>query len=309
MKISINKIEFPLYSKNAVIPACECYKIVADNDIRIIGTDLETFELFFVEGTIHEKGECLVPAEKFKAIAKGNFTIESDEKITIKTSTGKYTFGTMDGFPDIPEVDGDVIRANADWFEVAYCCAKDELRPAFTGVYWGDEICATDATRLASKDIQGPGVILPTGAIKRLTGDYMASFNDRNAKFTNGFQEVITRLVNAKFPDYKQIIPKPEYVWKVNAKELIQSIKRCLLFNEQIIFENGKIAARNETGTATEQMPGECNFPEAFSVNGKLFAEMLSYYEGDVEIKLTASNKPIMIEEPFMSLVMPIILQ
>jgi DNA polymerase-3 subunit beta len=140
-----------------------------------------------------------------------------------------------DEFPLIPEVKSDpIITLPADTFreavaEVVIAAALDESRPVLAGVHMYVEednltLVATDSFRLAECSLPLPkghkgdlSVIVPSRTMQelvRLLGDaegevkmYLA---DNQVMFQLDDVEVISRLIEGQFPNYRQIIPTVE---------------------------------------------------------------------------------------------------
>lgn len=138
---------------------------------------------------------------------------------------------------------------NEEFLNLYEFTSNDELRPSLTGVYLSDEICATNAHILKTiktnifKDFN---VILPKIALKLLpTGDYEVSLNSRYIEFKNENCIFIFTLIDMKYPNYRAITPSyNELSVKLDKKELMNAIKKCLIFANKttkmlILEQNG----------------------------------------------------------------------
>ena len=133
-------------------------------------------------------------------------------------------------FPLIPEVkrEKEVIVQAAALKEAiqktAFAVATDDTRPEISGVFCAQSeklltLAATDSYRLAEKTIpveKSSGsfrLILPLRTLQdllRVLGEEeMAQFylSDNQILFVVGETEIVSRLIEGQYPDYKQIIP------------------------------------------------------------------------------------------------------
>jgi DNA polymerase-3 subunit beta len=140
-----------------------------------------------------------------------------------------------DEFPLIPEVDSEpIITLPADTFreavaEVVIAAALDESRPVLAGVHmYVDEeslvLVATDSFRLAECSLPLPtghkgelSVIVPARTMQELVrllgddqGEVKMYLTDNQVMFQLADVEVISRLIEGQFPNYRQIIPTTE---------------------------------------------------------------------------------------------------
>ena len=113
--------------------------------------------------------------------------------------------------------------------------SKDYLRPAMTGVYLSDKICATNAHILKTikKDtFKDYNIILPSIALKLLSiGVYSVSHNSRYIEFKNENSTFVFCLLTEKYPNFKAVIPqKNDKVVIFSKKQLLSELKKCSVF-------------------------------------------------------------------------------
>jgi DNA polymerase-3 subunit beta len=147
---------------------------------------------------------------------------------------------------------------------VVFAASTDETRPILSGVLWRIEgkniqLVATDGYRLSlavfndkkdkgsnkwintAKKVIGEGIIIPSRAIKdvvRLLDEFGASelrlnlMQDQNlAVFSFGDCEVTTRLIEGKFPNYSQVIPKEQIgVAEIDVELLNKAVRTAAIF-------------------------------------------------------------------------------
>ncbi len=174
-----------------------------------------------------------------------------------------------DDFPIIPKIkDKPLIKIKGGLLknglsQVVEMSALSESRPEISGIFVNFEkgsikMAATDSFRLAEKNLETEGsvskinkqsIIIPQRTISeliRILGekDLIGDESDQDVEiilsnnqilFDLGYCQVISRLIEGKYPDYQQIIPnsfKTQTV--VSREELIKNIKIASLFSGKI---------------------------------------------------------------------------
>src|SRR5690606_12081099 len=107
--------------------------------------------------------------------------------------------------------------------QVVVAVSGDEARPVLTGVYFHSfegslYIVATDSYRLAErllikKTDQDISLLIPGSAMQdllRILGDgdeaVSVSYDDQQVLFTVGEVELVSRLIEGSYPDYRKLI-------------------------------------------------------------------------------------------------------
>jgi DNA polymerase-3 subunit beta len=213
---------------------------IKDGILNITTTDLETTmsTRFAVESD--NDIQIAVPSkltlETLRMLPSQPVTFSIDpqsNQIDIKSEQGRYKLNGFNAtdFPKSPEsedthgftVPSDILLNCVA--KTIFATGNDELRLNLTGVFveMSDDsisFVSTDANRLVKclrKDVK-PGIesnfILPKKALlllnKTLHNDsspVQINFNDTNAFFKFGDIELICRLIDEKYPDYKAVIP------------------------------------------------------------------------------------------------------
>jgi DNA polymerase-3 subunit beta len=177
------------------------------------------------------------------------------------------TFSVED-FPVLPDPRPDQVTLPAAALaealrQVVRAASNDDARPLLTGVLVaaegsGTRLVATDSYRLALRDLTGTGplpegtdqILIPARALTELqrllpaaggkdTGgkekaesaaDVGFSVSDLDATFTTSGVRLMTRLLDGKFPDYRQLIP-PGYPnqLRVGKESLLDALRRVRL--------------------------------------------------------------------------------
>ncbi|OGE77875.1 MAG: DNA polymerase III subunit beta [Candidatus Doudnabacteria bacterium RIFCSPHIGHO2_01_FULL_46_14] len=215
----------------------------------------------WVGGKIEEEGEITVPArlinDYVNNIVSEKITITSKNQTLLLEAQNTQTHIkglSPEEFPLIPEIkeDGfvkiDGKELSAAIKEVTFSAAFSETQPEISGVLFVFEentltLAATDRYRLAEAKVklQSPitsakQVIVPARAVNEI-GRVMGSgvveifLGEGQICFRAPDIELISRLIEGQYPDYKQIIPK-NYATEaeVSREEFIQSLKAASLF-------------------------------------------------------------------------------
>ena len=281
---------------------------VEDNKVSLVTTNLDMAIVDFLPVSDSKDGVITVPA---KLLAEFISNLPRNEKIKITVNdykitvtAGKYSSSingaSADDFPELPEINEKnavIFKMGIDEFknginQVAIASSNDLTRPALTGVYFNTydktlAIAATDGYRLAEKklvkNVQSDiSVIVPTSSLQevlRSIDDSMEeieiSFNDDLVRFRLGEVEIISKLIDASYPDYKRLIPKDNNIkLEVDREELIRVTKLAALF-----------ARRSASGSIV----CEAKKPNIFSVRS--VASELGENDSTIETKVEEEGK------------------
>lgn len=176
-------------------------------------------------------------------------------------------------FPFVPQVSGGVkfivpaVQLDAALGQVLFAVATNESRPEITGVMMKFSmadgartltLAATDSYRLAERVIsvsdgleEERHVIMLQRALLELRTIFSVlrdsvdapehveiELTDNQVAFRYGNVELISRTIDGRYPDYKQIIPKSANTEIVVLRQaLIQAVKRASLFSRIGLFD------------------------------------------------------------------------
>lgn len=252
-------------SANTVLPILEDFLFqVEDNRLVITATDLETVMKVKVEAEADGGGKVCIPARILLEYLKSNsdqpLTFHVDEKtfaIDITADNGKYKIMGEDpeNFPKDPEADDSTsfdmtCKALATGIQkTIFATSSDDLRPAMTGVYFELSpeslvLVATDAHRLIKyerKDVKcakEDHFIAPKKPLNLLRGTLPMDDSPLKISYTanylfveHGGAEAICRLIDARYPDYRVVIPKDNpYKLTVNTADFQSALRRVGVF-------------------------------------------------------------------------------
>lgn len=327
-------------STNTVLPILMDFLFeIEGNKLTVMGTDLETVVKVTLEVEAKEPGRICIPAkillESLKNIPDQPlaFDIDASYTIEITSDTGKYQIMGEDpeNFPKEPEA------TESSSFELSttvmhaiinkcmFATSSDNLRPAMSGVFFelADNkltTVATDAHRLVklesadipTQDDKEKSFIVPKkplGIMRNLlpTGDETlnVSFSDKHLFVEHEGSEIICRLIDARYPDYKVVIP-PQNPYKLiaNKNDFQNALRRVSVFSNKSTYQTALNIAGNEL--QLESQDEDLNFKGnermacqydgedmKISFNAKALIEMLGAMDGDeVALELSAPTKP-----------------
>lgn len=203
---------------------------------------------------------------------EGNYMVVDNGKNEIRIQSVESS-----DFPIIPEYTGEypVTLPGGALEEVlrriVFAVSNNESRIELTGVYLsvssrGVHMAATDSFRLAEYTFdtlpndqkqhleqflheQGGGVILPADTLQELGRilqkeivDIGVVIQDNQLFFLLGSTRVVSRLIQGRYPDYQQILPKEfRYEIKIEKGELLQALKMATTFAQ---YGSGEVKFR-----------------------------------------------------------------
>ena len=241
---------------------------ISGKTLRVTASDLRTTVVCELALTQSEgEGVLAVPArifmETLRNLTEGPLSMSFDEKsyqMEIKTEEGVYRLATENAeeFPRVPVIAESLsVKLGKDLVlgaihHTLYAVSKDDLRPAMNGVLVEMEnkeihFIATDGHRLVKYSTRYAGdytgkMIIPSktlGLLKRLLSQHAEEevsieFNPSNASFALGRRRIVTRLIEERFPDYKNVI-KVENNNEVfiDRDSFLSSLKRATIFSNR----------------------------------------------------------------------------
>ena len=253
-----------LAGKNSNLPILNNVLISAKkNQITLTTTNLEIGISSKLRGKVEIEGECTVQARLLtdfvNLLPRDNVVLElEDERLKIECANDKTSINTLnpEDFPLLPGVDKKnecVFKTNSfknALSKTVFAVALNSTRPEISGTFLNMKeksaiLVGTDSYRLAEKNIsldeivKDSKIIIPMETVQeiiRILGDTP----EENVKFyidenqilfkTDGI-ELVSRLTEGSYPDYKQIIPtESKTKIEVGVSELTQAIKRTSLF-------------------------------------------------------------------------------
>jgi DNA polymerase-3 subunit beta len=226
-------------------PILKNIKAIAGEDhCTLLATDLELGVRLKVRSVkVEEAGEAILPASRLTAILREStddeLVVEGDANACwVRGKSNEFEMAGEDPaeFPDIPSFSDDKYHEVAAGAlremirRTVFAAAKENPRYAMTGVLWELEekaahLVATDGRRLAvahgpavchgGQDTKSQTHVVPTkamGLLERILqeGDepVRVALRPNEALFQTDRAMIYTRLVEGRFPNYREVFPK-----------------------------------------------------------------------------------------------------
>lgn len=346
---------------NTVLPILEDFLFeIEKNKLTVVATDLETVMKIHMDIEAKDSGRVCIPSkillDSLKNIAEQPLTFNIDKNfgIEITSDNGKYKVmgENPDNFPKEPVSDAAnsftmpssalVTAINKSLFAVS----NDDLRPAMTGVFFelsnkGITWVATDAHRLVRftrTDIKCPkadSFIVPKKPLNLLKSalpsnedELQISYNNNHLFVKHDGTELVCRLIDARFPDYKVVIPTDNpYRLTVNKTDFQNALRRVSVFSNKSTNQVALTITGSELQLAAQDVDFSfegnermvCSYDGEdlqIAFNARFLIEMLNAAEtNEIVFELSTSTKAGIIkpseqneDEMLLMLVMPLML-
>lgn len=348
-------------SNNTVLPILEDFLFELEGkNLHIVATDLETVMRVHLEIESNDAGRICIPSKILLDTLKNlpdqpvTFNIDPSNAIEITTESGKYKImgESAESFPKEPS------KENATPFSIPenalltginktlFAASTDDFRPAMTGVFVEitsdyTHFVTTDAHRLVKykrtdvKLNESASFILPKkplNILKNILNDsdelLEAAFNEKHFFVSSKTIQLSCRLIDARFPDYRVVIPTDNPYTLTLHRQMFQSaLKRVNVFanksTNQVAFTIGvnelQLAAQDIDFSFEGNERLACQYDGEqlqIAFNAKFLSEMLNVLDTDeVKMELSASNKAGLLKpmengdhEELVMLIMPLML-
>lgn len=343
---------------SATLPVLSNILIKATNKkLSFSGTNLEIAINYSIPADVKNEGSITIPAK----LITNYVSLLGDEEVELRVEDGmtlhakskssqtKIKGISPDEFPSIPKVEKEVTleMRSRDLREAIDCtifsAAVGGSRPVLSGVYMAADkdvlkFVATDSFRLAEKKAvllkkadKAIDFIVPVRTLLEL-GRILGSRSEEEVVeiqvsknqilFSIGGVELISRLIEGKFPDYEKIIPKATRTKvEVTVDNLTQATKRVSLFAKEnnnsiklAATNDGKLQiATDETSVGEEKaeveikMTGENN---KIALNSQYLLDVLSRLKESVSLEMDEKLTPVVVKptkkSDYLYIIMPL---
>ncbi len=301
--------------------------------LELRATDMEIsirhkIPVIFLSEEADEPSVVAVPAQQFldtcRSLPDIPITCHVNEhyKILLSHDSGQYDWMGFKGnsFPEFPTItdaqevmfDRQLLKTGFDL--IGFATGQDTSRPGMMGILFeilngSARVVSTDGHRLARcifKTYDGGldvKALTPHKALQQVTrieglDDSTIQITENHLCIDFGYTQVISRLINAKFPNYERAIPEEnDKILHVNRKDLLGSIQRVNIFasensnhivldcKDDVMVINAVDVERSTKGseTVTCAYSGE---PTQIGFNAQYLLELLRYLPSD-EITLS----------------------
>ncbi len=270
-----------------------------DNSLRLTATDLDIGISCAIPVNAQEVGAITIPAKRFLDIIRElpgetvNINTKKNNLVLIETDTCQFKVMGLnkEEFPRLPEFkDKQAIRIEQGLLKemlglTAFAVSFDESRYILNGILFQITrsqivLVATDGKRLAiaerklkdapDKDAR---MIVPIKTIHELIrnlkdeGEVSIIIGNNQALFDMGNAQVISRLIEGEFPDYRQVIPPVcEQKVKVAREDFLLAVRRAALLStpdyqavRMELFKNKLVLSKStpDVGESREELSVE----------------------------------------------------
>lgn len=335
-----------------------------DGNIKLITTDLEIGIICTVRGKIKNEGvftvESKVISDYISLLPNQKVDIEMrDNKLIIQSDNYKTVVRgqSAEEFPLIPKVEeDDFYKANIEEFrdalaQVIFAVSNSENRIELSGVFFNFNkenltLAATDSYRLAEKKLviktnaeNEKKIIVPAKTLQELIRILSAMRNEdlsgsekeikffiseNQILFRIGNCELVSRLIEGQYPDYRQIIPRGKKTKAIiNRGDFLRAVKAAAIFsrtgvndvNLDFPLDSGQIVVSSASGQTGEnitkleaKVEGKDN---GIVINHRYLLDGINNIMGEnIVLELTDGNTPCTLrpekDESYLYIIMPI---
>ncbi len=310
------------------------------NRLTISATNLDIAISQHIGAKVVEEGAITVPARLMQdfisSLPSGVIDLKLDDN-KLHISTDKYQSvvnGVLaDDFPVMPEIsNGNTWTINAATLkkglqQVIMAASSDESRPVLTGVLLQVSegrlyAAATDSYRLAEKNLskndQDVRLLIPATAIQdllRIIGDYdeimSVTHDDQQILFQANDVDLVARLIDGKYPDYRKLIPTSFAVEaRLKRADLVNVTKVSSLFAREsagsitinVDETSGELSIRSvasQLGENTASASGTIAGSGSITLNSRYLLDALHAFSGDeVTFSFNGKLEPTLLKDP-----------
>ncbi len=339
-------------------PILSSIKAIAETDrLTLVATDLEVGIRYELAGVrVEEPGEAILPVNRVLAILRespdSELALDADERrCRITTSVSEFEMPGEDpaAFPDVPtfedkkysELSAGVLRKMIH--RTSFAAAKQDTKYAITGILWEVEdkkvrLVATDTRRLAmcvgpatvtaAVESKGQSHLVPVKAmslLERTLNDDAESIKvclrTNDVLFQTEKATICSRLLEGRYPPYRDIIPKKAAAKiPLPVEAFLSAVRQAKIMTDEdskrvaFQFVPGKLTLQAQgasTGRSKVDMPLDYN-GSALTINfdPDFVIDMLKVLDpGEViQLDLVDAAKPALFRagDDYMYLVMPL---
>jgi DNA polymerase III subunit beta len=345
-RVASNRTPLPILS-NVLLTASK-------GTLTLAATNLEVAITHTTSGKIDEEGSTTIPARllhDFVSQLPKQETVDLlFEKTKLFISSGAYS-STIQGaaaedFPALPsikstsKVDIDTETLKNALNRTMFAASSDETRPILGGVYFHSVdgklvIAATDGYRLAETELADIDTqiscVVPLSSLQDVqriiqetdNDSIRLQFEDSQFGALAGDTQLVSRLIDGQYPEYRQLIPeKSEITFQVARNELLTATKLAGLFARE---SGGSINVRasetdkavsissvaSQVGENNSKLPATVKGTGEVVLNVRYLTDALNAFEGQtVDFRFSGAISPCVLtakDQPgYQHIVMPL---
>ena len=315
----------------------------SENQITLTATDMEVEIVVRLEASIEQPGTITVPARKFLDICRAlpsdanlSFAIQ-EEKVKIQSGRSRFLltsqpsaeFPSIGSFEPFAEFEMTASTLGALVEGTQFAMAHQDVRYYLNGLLFElspglIRTVATDGHRLAlcdrpveTNDSESRQIIVPRKGVVEITR-MLGNADDKldvtvgsnHLKVTTDNQELTTKLVDGRFPDYERVIPRAGEKRVFADREVLKAglARASILSNEKfrgvrVVLSNNQlkaIAHNPEQEEAEEDIEVEYDGDEMeIGFNVSYLLDVLSVLKCEkVRVDFIDSNSSSLIHDP-----------
>ena len=311
-----------------------------NNRLSIAATNLDIAITHYIGAKVSEEGAITVPARLMQdfvsSLPAGVIDLKlNDYKLDIATDQYHSVINgvSAEEFPVMPAitegktwtVPAAVLKKSLQ--QVVIAASGDEARPVLTGVYMHTSdgslyLAATDSYRLAEKQLiktsEEINLLVPVSAMQDLLrivsdaeDDVQVTSDEQQVLFKVGDVELVARLIEGKYPDYRKLIPE-KFATTATLKraDLLNAAKISSLFaresagsitlnidesTQELSIRSVASQLGENTATATAKVTGA----GAITLNSRYLLDALHVLSGDeVAFSFNGKLEPSVLRDP-----------
>ena len=314
-------------------------------NLKITATDLD---LIFIHNLsnieILQEGETTTPCStmydivrKFNNEKKISFKLINENKIHLESDKSSFNLNCLKAseFPitDVNFTENEFILNSKKLLKLLNTCkfsvSNDETRHYLSGIFFHISenedksflLAATDSHRMAIsktllvENIKFEPIILPKTIFQLCSllddydGDVKISNVKSKIKFEFNNKNLFSKLIDGKFPNYYQVIPKDnQKKLEIDLKPFLTSVDRVASVSQdkkdglRMSLENSNLnlsVNSSNTGDGKESLSVKFDYELDISFNPRYLIDAASNMDGNkIEIYLKDSGSPALIKDP-----------
>ena len=343
---SLNHIQGIIEKKNTLPILANVLIEASGNKVKLTATDLDIIFVEEIDTEVIEEGATSTSAailydivRKSPINSKIEIKLINENKLQLKSGNSKFNLKCLksEDFPLSNEdfqVEGvtfksDNLKKIIDKTKISI--SNDETRHYLSGIFFhktqqGDKFyfnaISTDSHRLSKSsfklenDIVFEPIILPrkiifiiSSMLENISKNVEVYNNKAKIKFEINNCSIISKVIDGKFPDYTQVIPKENVKnLEINPKDFIKSVDRVASVSSDkkegvkmhLLKDNVKLTVNSpSSGDGTELVQASFNSDEmSISFNSKYLMDVASLMEGDKMVfNLKDTGSPAIIKD------------
>ncbi len=310
------------------------------NRLLVAATNLEIAITEYIGAKVIRPGAITIPArlmsEFISSLPKESVELKViNDNLHIKSGTYTSIINGFiaDDFPELPTINESSsiqYSIKVEDFKEAVSqtiitSSNDSTRPVLTGVYWHSHqgqlyLAATDGYRLSERRLvktkSEVSAIIPTQTLQEVlrniteeSNEIDILFDETQVRFRINDAEIISRLIDGNFPDYRQLIPaSSETTVIIDKSDFIRITKIAGLFAREsggsvtITADKEKKSLSvhsiaSQLGENTSEANAEVTKNGQITLNSRYLSEALSVIDGEnVEFSFSGKIAPCVIK-------------